>query len=434
MRASAEAFTRYDLQHVELFFIEVAPVPAREIFFGKTRKIHAVQLHHPVIELFEDPAHDAVAARVDLYADLVLRITHVIDGIGFYGTVFELNAPSDGVKITALEVLIQGHMVYFFDAVARVGEALGEFPIIGKKQDARGAAVQPSYRINALTTGAPHQFHHIFSSFGIVQCGDVIFGFIEEHVLQLFLLQGLSTVVHHIARLYFESHFSNDLPVHLNRSRPYQVIGLAPRANARVRDVLIETNSSIIHFFFIKAGGSVACFLTVFFLEGLIVPEALLFIPALLSEWFFLKSSFFVVKALSLEITFPTETFFLKSYFFIVKTFSLEITLPTKVFFLKSSFFVVKTFSLEITLPTETFFLRSSFFVIRTLPLKITLFARVAFLVTVRMSFFVIVTFFPETVFFMVAKTLLLKATAVPEFLFAEAFIDRKSTRLNSSH
>src|ERR1051325_2261594 len=111
----------------------MTPVPAREVLFGKTGKIHTVQLHHFVIELFEDPAHNAVAARVYLYTDLVLRFAYVINSIRFYRAILQLDPARDRVKITALEVLIQADVVYFFNAVTGVGEPLGEFPVIGKK-------------------------------------------------------------------------------------------------------------------------------------------------------------------------------------------------------------------------------------------------------------------------------------------------------------
>ena len=73
---------------------EETPFTTRQFVFVETGKHHAVELQHLIAEMFEDAAHNTVAARMEFYADFLLAVVafHVGNAIGSNRTVIKFYA------------------------------------------------------------------------------------------------------------------------------------------------------------------------------------------------------------------------------------------------------------------------------------------------------------------------------------------------------
>lgn len=78
------------LEHNHLALGQVPRPPPRKVLFRKPREVHPVELDHAVAQRFKHAPNDAVAARMDLYADLVEpRALDAVDLVGHDRSVLE---------------------------------------------------------------------------------------------------------------------------------------------------------------------------------------------------------------------------------------------------------------------------------------------------------------------------------------------------------
>jgi len=129
-------------------------------------------VHYPikpanvVAEMFEDAADDAIAAAVDLEADLgpVFRIG-ISDDVDVGGAVFEdYPAADDLVEVTFRENLVEDDVVDLLYFVGGVGEFLREIAIVGEEEDTGGVAIQATDGEDAFGGGVLDEMQDGFTA------------------------------------------------------------------------------------------------------------------------------------------------------------------------------------------------------------------------------------------------------------------------------
>ncbi len=115
---------------------EETPFTTGKFVFVETGEHDAVELDHLVAEVFEDAAHDAVAARMQLDADFLFAIVafHVGDGVGSDRAVVKFDAICDAKHVVLPQGLVEGHLIKLRNLAARMGELLGQVAVVGKQQ------------------------------------------------------------------------------------------------------------------------------------------------------------------------------------------------------------------------------------------------------------------------------------------------------------
>ena len=169
--------TLWNITSVELFVFTVMqggdfargeepPCPSPEVLFGKAGEIYPVELLYFVTHMLEYTPNDAVATRMYLDPDLFLIILDVIDGVGRNIPVVEGDAGCNLLHIGFGERLVEGHLVYFFLVISRVGKALGHITVVSYEQYTQAVLIEPSDRINTLLHRIFEKIHNGFVRMG----------------------------------------------------------------------------------------------------------------------------------------------------------------------------------------------------------------------------------------------------------------------------
>jgi hypothetical protein len=105
-----------------------------------------------IAEVFEDAADDTVTSRVEFDTDAFLTVVVLVvgDGIGGDHAVVEFDAVSDAEHIVLRQRSVEGHVIEFGNLAARMGQAFGKFPVIGKQKETCGVFVEAAHGEDAL--------------------------------------------------------------------------------------------------------------------------------------------------------------------------------------------------------------------------------------------------------------------------------------------
>ena len=120
------------MQHVHLLLGEVTPAATLQILLGETGKIDAVELDYPVTQSLENTTHDAVTARVNLDAHLVLvGFIGIAHGVGLYESVLQFDTVGNALHILLVHVAVEPHVIDFLLDELGVRELRGEVAVVG---------------------------------------------------------------------------------------------------------------------------------------------------------------------------------------------------------------------------------------------------------------------------------------------------------------
>jgi len=128
---------------------------------------------------------------------------------------------------------------------------LGEIPVVGQQQYPGSIPIESAYGVNPFGGGFFNQVHHGFSSLGVLHGSDMVLGFVQQDIYQVFAGRQLLSLGADI--VFFRNlkpRLGNDLPVHRHFPRPYNIGGVAPGRNARMREKLIERHGIACRGFF----------------------------------------------------------------------------------------------------------------------------------------------------------------------------------------
>ena len=111
------------VEHGHFLLGEETPVTPLDTLLGEARKHHAVEFAHLIAKAFEDAAHDAVLARVNLNAHLfAVCVGSVTDSIGLDVAIFERDAFSNLLHVGSSQVLVKEDMVNLLLQELRMSE------------------------------------------------------------------------------------------------------------------------------------------------------------------------------------------------------------------------------------------------------------------------------------------------------------------------
>ena len=223
---------------------EETPLTTGKFVFVETGKHDAVELDHLVAEVFEDAAHDAVAARMQLDADFLFAIVafHVGDGVGSDRAVVKFDAICDAKHVVLRQGLVEGHLIKLRNLAARMGELLGQVAVVGEQQQAGGLFVETTHGEDTLGAGVFDQLHDRIAFIRIVGGGDIAFRLIQKDITEFLAVEGLASIHHFIIRFHLIAHGGDDFVVHHHTAGLDQVIGFATRADAAVGQVFVEAD------------------------------------------------------------------------------------------------------------------------------------------------------------------------------------------------
>ena len=230
------------LQPLHLLAGQEPPRSALEVLLRETRIVNAVEFGHGVPQELENTAHDAVAARVDLDAHLLLVLLDVGNLVGEDLAVFERDALGDAVHVGARQGFVERHLVDFLLLVGRVRQLLRKVAVVGEQQQPEAVLVETSHRVDALRAGARDQLHDRLSGMGIVERSDVALGLVQHQVDLLLALHRLVVEPHFVGRQHLGSQFGDDLAVDRNDARRDEIVGLAARADTRLGDEAVQAH------------------------------------------------------------------------------------------------------------------------------------------------------------------------------------------------
>jgi len=171
------------------------------------------------------------------------------DGVLFLPATFraEPHPFFDSFEIGGAHAAIDFDDVGFFDAEARVGEAVGEFAVVGHDERAAGFHIEPADGEDAFLE-AGHEFADGFAVGGVIVGDEDAFGFIEEVVDFGLLAQaagfdGFFVDGDDIARgVDHDGHFGEDGAVHADAAAGDHGFTLAPGGDAAVGEETLEAN------------------------------------------------------------------------------------------------------------------------------------------------------------------------------------------------
>ena len=183
-------------QPLDLLARQEPPGSAFEVLLRQTRVVDTVEFRDRVTQELENAAHDAVAARMNLDAYLLLVLLDIGDLVGENLAVFERDALGDTVHVSARQRLVERHLIDLLLPVRGVRELLREVAVVGEQQQSEAVFVQTPHGIDALRAGALHQLHHRLSGMGIVERGDITLGLVQHQVDFLFALHAAVVELH----------------------------------------------------------------------------------------------------------------------------------------------------------------------------------------------------------------------------------------------
>jgi hypothetical protein len=230
-------------QHLHLFLSEEAPVATTYVLLGQSGELHAVELHDAIAQALEDTSHDTVLTAVDLDTYLaVVTLVGILNSVGMYLAILQLNALSDLLQILGSHVLVEEYMVDLLLEELRMGQLAGKLTVVGQQQHTGGVAVQTTYRIDALGTCVLHEIHHRLALLGIVAGSDIILRLIEQHIYFLLKCDRLIVELHDIGAEHLGAELGDDLIVDRHHTSLNELISLTTRADTGICQIFVQTN------------------------------------------------------------------------------------------------------------------------------------------------------------------------------------------------
>ena len=231
---------------VNLFLSEVAPITTTNVLLGKTCKLHAVELDNLVTQALEDAAHNAVLARVNLDAYLLLVcLAGIVNSISLDVAIFEGDALSNLLHIVSGNGSVKINMVDFLLQELRMSQLRSQVTIVGQKQHTSGVAVQTTNRIDAFLAGSLNKVHNSLALLGIVAGGDIVLRLVQQHIDLLLHLDRLIVEQHLISAQHLGTQFGNHFAVDLDDTCCDELVSLTTTADTCISQELIQTKGLV---------------------------------------------------------------------------------------------------------------------------------------------------------------------------------------------
>ena len=183
---------------------------------------------------------------MDLNAYLRLVVfLGIFDGIGMHLTILQLDTFSNLLHIGSGNVLVEIDVINLLLEELRMSELGSQVTVVGEQEHTRGVAVETTYGIDALRANILYEIHHGLALLRIVAGGDIVLGFVEQHIYFLLQSDGLVMEHHLIGAEHLGAKFGNHFPIDLHYACLDKLIGLTTAANAGIGEELVQTNGLI---------------------------------------------------------------------------------------------------------------------------------------------------------------------------------------------
>ena len=233
-------------QTVYLLLGEVAPVAAANVLLSQSGKLHAVELGNLISQRLEDAANDAVLARVNLDAYLLLiGIAGILDGVSLDVTVLQRDALGNLLHIVSRNSLVQVNVIDLLLQELGVRQLRSQVAIIGKQQHTGGVAVQTTNGIDALGASILNKVHHRLTLLGIIAGGNVVLGFVQQHINLLLQCNGLVVETDVVGAHHLGTQLVDNLTIDSHHTSLDKLVSLATAANTGISQELVQTDGLI---------------------------------------------------------------------------------------------------------------------------------------------------------------------------------------------
>jgi len=172
----------------------------------------------------------------------VVTLVGILNSVGMYLAILQLNALSDLLQIFGSHILVEEDMVDLLLEELRMGQLAGKLTVVGQQQHTSGVAVQTTYRIDALGTCVLHEIHHSLTLLRIVAGSDVVLWLVEQHIYFLLKCDRLIVELHDIGAEHLGAELGDDLIVDRHHTSLDELISLTTGANTGICQIFVQTN------------------------------------------------------------------------------------------------------------------------------------------------------------------------------------------------
>ena len=192
--------------------------------------------------MFEDTAHDTVAAAMNLYAHLLLvHGIGIVDSIGMYLAILQHYALGNLTKVGSGNVLVAIYVVNLLLEILGMCQFGSQITVVGEQEHTSGAAVQTTYGIYALAASVLHQVHNGLAVLGIIAGGNIVLGLVQQQIDLLLHVDGLVVEHNLVATLHLGTEFGNNNAIHLYHTCLDESICLATAAYTGIGEIAVQT-------------------------------------------------------------------------------------------------------------------------------------------------------------------------------------------------
>ena len=172
----------------------------------------------------------------------VVTIVGILDSVGMYLAILQLNALSDLLQILGSHVLVKEDMIDLLLEELRMRQFAGKLTVVGQQQHTGGVAVQTAYRIDALRTCVLHEIHHSLALLRIITGSDVVLRLVEQHIYFLLKCDRLIVELHDIGAEHLGAELCDDLVIDRHHTCLDELISFTTRADAGVGQIFVQTD------------------------------------------------------------------------------------------------------------------------------------------------------------------------------------------------
>ena len=116
--------------------------------------------------------------------------------VGVHFTVFEGDAVGYLLHVVSGEVLVEIYVIYLLLEELGMGQFASQLAVVGEQKHTNRGAGKTTHGVDALGASVLDEVHHGLALLGVIHCGDIVLGLVEQHVHLLLDGHGLVVGLH----------------------------------------------------------------------------------------------------------------------------------------------------------------------------------------------------------------------------------------------
>ena len=142
-------------------------------------------------------------------------------------TVFEGDAVGYLLHVVSGEVLVEIYVIYLLLEELGMGQLASQLAVVGEQEHTHSVAVKTTHGVDALGASVLDEVHHGLALLGVIHCGDIVLGLVEQHVHLLLDGHGLVVELHLVGAQHLGTQFGHYLAVDGDHACLDKLVGLA---------------------------------------------------------------------------------------------------------------------------------------------------------------------------------------------------------------